>query len=90
MKPTGSPNEKDNRNRYADQPKQKAATHDFLLLFKSARKLKFQEHLKPAIVRFPTNRQGDQKAQRNCPEVPVTAPYRDVRAQSETENEDRR
>jgi hypothetical protein len=35
VEPAESPDEKDDRDRYADQPKQKTSTHNFLLLVAS-------------------------------------------------------
>jgi hypothetical protein len=39
VEPAEGPDEKNDRDRYADQPKQKTSTHNFLLLVASQRRL---------------------------------------------------
>jgi hypothetical protein len=43
MEPTQRPNEKYDRNRYADQPKQKKSTHDILLIYLTSHSNKISE-----------------------------------------------
>jgi hypothetical protein len=64
VEPAEGPDEKDDRDRYADQPKQKTSTHNFLLLVASqpnvGSELKFharsQTGRRDALERRPTNR----------------------------------
>jgi hypothetical protein len=60
MKAAEEPDEKDDRDRYADQPKQKTPTHNFLLLVASqpnvGSELKFHAR---SNVRLPTNRREE-------------------------------
>jgi hypothetical protein len=59
VKAAEEPDKKDDRDRYADQPKQKTSTHGFVLLVIASQpnvgsELKFQGPNQPT-VRLPTN-----------------------------------
>lgn len=59
MEPAEGPDEKDDRDRYADQPKQKTSTHNFLLLVASqpnvGSELKFHARKAARLVRTLTH-----------------------------------
>jgi hypothetical protein len=69
MKAAEEPDEKDDRDRYADQPKQKTSTHNFLLLVASqpnvGSELKFHARSQPqcTLANQPPGRKGGQQGE---------------------------